>query len=409
MPYRWIQRRLRWPKVKANIKGDCCAMSDDLAAPTSLKTEFWNFIDRWTRIALCRPDYAWDYFMLVKAERAGLDPASIDLDSPACICFDYQCAQLYRTYKNSRHNLTIQQVWAVDLALVQMLPAEALKAKAMSVRTAYCKLAGKRMYEQYRLSAPASVDKLTVDQLRAEISDLTRGKYWYQLNAILLERGFRSLKKMVLGWAYKGFFVMLLIICGLHLWTSETQAHIAWRNAIITICLTAYFGILGAVISISRRTKAFNRIAESDSDPIIRLGRMENGKTGMHLSIVAGGVFAIVLYLIFVAGLGKLVLVPELLPTFAFRDAKGEFAYFRALTPGTAGDLAKLLLWAFIAGFAEKLVPDVLDRFARIKTHDDDDDDKDVLVNTTVMDAPSATRQLRSRRARKQKNLLGLK
>jgi hypothetical protein len=49
----------------------------------------------------------------------------------------------------------------------------------------------------------------------------------------------------------------------------------------------------------ARRTKSFNDIAASHSDPVVRLTRIENGKTGLHLSLITGSVFAVVLYLFF--------------------------------------------------------------------------------------------------------------
>lgn len=43
------------------------------------------------------------------------------------------------------------------------------------------------------------------------------------------------------------------------------------------------------------------------------------------------------------------------------------FATFTDMGPATGGDYAKVLVWAFIAGFFEQLVPDVLDRVAHKK------------------------------------------
>jgi hypothetical protein len=384
MAYGWKPTRFR--QVRRG-KPAPCPPTGATMAPVTLWGEFCNWLDRMVRNFFYRPEYAWDYFMLVRAEGTGLDPASVDHDSCACKAFKDHLDALYKTYNRKRHNLTIQEVWALDLLLVQMLPEAALRAKAMSVRTAYCRLAGKRMYEQYRLAAPAEPDGLTVDQLRAEISDLTRGKYWYQLNAILLERGFRSLKKMLLHWAIMGFLGSCVLVGYFHWQWPEASGRADVRDAFITVVLSGYFGMLGAIISVSMRTKAFNRIAESDNDPVVRLGRMENGKTGMRLSIVAGAVFAIVLYLVFVAQLGARVLSPDLLPRFAASGQQGTFAFYKAMTPSTAADLSKLLLWAFIAGFAEKLVPDVLDRFARVKPRDDDEDARDGSAKPPRTDA----------------------
>jgi hypothetical protein len=38
--------------------------------------------------------------------------------------------------------------------------------------------------------------------------------------------------------------------------------------------------------------------------------------------------------------------------------------FLRSAGPATGADLAKLTVWSFIAGFAERFVPDVLSRLA---------------------------------------------
>lgn len=48
----------------------------------------------------------------------------------------------------------------------------------------------------------------------------------------------------------------------------------------------------------------------------------------------------------------------------------GFFSFMRTSGPVATADYAKLLVWAFIAGFAERLVPDTLTRFAERRTAD---------------------------------------
>lgn len=80
----------------------------------------------------------------------------------------------------------------------------------------------------------------------------------------------------------------------------------------------------------------------------------------VYASPVTGAVFAAVLYVLFLAGL----LQGELFPTFdCSGDAFTDFADFANCGPSTNADVAMALVWAFVAGFGEKLVPNVLDRF----------------------------------------------
>ena len=78
------------------------------------------------------------------------------------------------------------------------------------------------------------------------------------------------------------------------------------------------------------------------------------------LSPIIGGTFAALLYSIFLAG----ILQGEFFPAF---ECAGEpftdYAAFSTCNPTTNADAAMALVWGFIAGFGERFVPNVLDRF----------------------------------------------
>jgi hypothetical protein len=70
--------------------------------------------------------------------------------------------------------------------------------------------------------------------------------------------------------------------------------------------------------------------------------------------------FAFVLYLVFMGG----ILSGELFP--AFQNTTEPFVsigqFVGCVNPDTNADFAKLLLWAFVAGFSEKFVPNLIAR-----------------------------------------------
>ena len=365
MAMTWIHNHSRAKPGRCDAameaKGECarCLLSDEYEPPPSVWSELQAFARHLVRGTLHAPDryYAWDYFMLVITERNGLAPATVDPHSCACARCDQLIRRLYKKYQGMRYKLSIQEVWQVDLALMQMLPELAMRAKAVSTREGYRKIVSESDPLNCGAAALTNITNSNGDQLRAELTDLMRGKYWYQLNAMLLERGFRALKFLLVCYTWVGLFAMV------------TLSLLAWRllggdlgRAMAVIMATAYAGVMGAVISAARRTKSFNDIAASHSDPVVRLTRIENGKTGLHLSLITGSVFAVVLYLFFVAGIGESVLQPGFLP--AFRSAPSQ--PLLGLIPASATDFSRLMLWAFAAGFAEKLVPDVLDRFTNL-------------------------------------------
>ncbi len=78
------------------------------------------------------------------------------------------------------------------------------------------------------------------------------------------------------------------------------------------------------------------------------------------LSPVVGGTFAALLYCIFLAG----ILQGEFFPAFdcAALDFT-DYQTFSSCQPATNADAAMALVWGFVAGFFERFVPNVLDRF----------------------------------------------
>ena len=72
-----------------------------------------------------------------------------------------------------------------------------------------------------------------------------------------------------------------------------------------------------------------------------------------------GAIAAVVLYLIFVAGL----MSGSLFPTISCVEGKSctdVTELMRFYVPAGPQDVGKALVWAFIAGFSERLVPDLL-------------------------------------------------
>jgi hypothetical protein len=70
--------------------------------------------------------------------------------------------------------------------------------------------------------------------------------------------------------------------------------------------------------------------------------------------------FAVVLYLMFVAG----IVSGPLFPAFQNSDAGfQDFASFvQTVQPARNADVAKCLVWGFLAGYSERFVPNILDR-----------------------------------------------
>jgi hypothetical protein len=124
--------------------------------------------------------------------------------------------------------------------------------------------------------------------------------------------------------------------------------------AFATFFAVALAGTLGGFISMLQRLQSL-----PEADPKERLIELIYGRASiLWQSLLSGASFALVLMLLFVGGLVSGQLFPK------FENSEGSsFIDLLMAVPTHGVEFAKLLVWSFIAGFAERFVPDLLDRF----------------------------------------------
>ena len=120
------------------------------------------------------------------------------------------------------------------------------------------------------------------------------------------------------------------------------------------------FGIIGGFVSIQTRLNKFEtKDLELLSENIFQL----------LLVPIYGGIFAGILYLLFLSEILKGSLFPE----FQYIISDPELDINTWITnillntyPKTTQDFAKLFIWSFIAGFSERFVPQVISSITKI-------------------------------------------
>jgi hypothetical protein len=141
-----------------------------------------------------------------------------------------------------------------------------------------------------------------------------------------------------------------------------TAAKYATKAPLIAYCII--MGAVGGFVSVMQR------LQRQDCTRLTRLIELTYGRYGIMLASVNGSVFAVLLYVLFATGVMQGDLFPKLFPVFV-PEVAGVFPtgitfrhFLDLVRPQTVGDLALILVWSFVAGFAERLVPDALGRFA---------------------------------------------
>jgi hypothetical protein len=124
-----------------------------------------------------------------------------------------------------------------------------------------------------------------------------------------------------------------------------------------TLTMVVMAGVLGATFSLIRRAQT----PMMDGDAMRNVQNLAAADTYFLLTPLTGAIGALVLYAFFCGGLieGSLfpkITCPDIAQPMRFVD------FLKNAGPASWADHGKTLVWCFIAGFAERLVPDAIDR-----------------------------------------------
>lgn len=110
-------------------------------------------------------------------------------------------------------------------------------------------------------------------------------------------------------------------------------------------------GAIGGFISLQRRLKSF------EHEDLVLLAR---SWIYVLLSPLVGGILALLLFFLFIAGLLQGDLFPDFVDTTNAEGGLGTLFEVRGISHA---DYAKIIFWCFLAGFSESFVTNIISRF----------------------------------------------
>ncbi len=259
-------------------------------------------------------------------------------------------SMLAEILKKLPNQVTWDDIHTGRIALVAIMPVAMLQAQYASLADEYEAVTGGRPFIQSVFPNPPK----TVDEWRAGVLSLIEDLAKYRRARLLFER-VRSIVGM-----FFGFLILILVLLAFFYaqfayYNQDSKPPALWQPLLFVGFIGAGFSVLSRLYGLTWTPRIATQIEDIQA---LKKGLVINCILSMAEGVIAAGA----IYLLFSSGLLRGDAFPE------FKVINGEqrsvFIQFLAYEPKTIPDVAKLLAWAFIAGFAERLVPDKLKQLA---------------------------------------------
>lgn len=210
--------------------------------------------------------------------------------------------------------LTWSDIYTFDLALVNIRPPQSLIRKAFDARARYRSIAGQKEFDEYLASKPPDLSQVPFEaeqELRADIQYLL-SKFYLYYSILPVREGLRdemTRKAVLITGSVVGVIVILIAanIAG-----SFGKGLLGRTNpysvVLVTVLTVALAGIIGGCVSMLQRIQS----APSEGDALFNMAALTNGKWGIILSPLYGGIFASLLFVLFAAGVLQGSIFPKI-------------------------------------------------------------------------------------------------
>jgi len=253
--------------------------------------------------------------------------------------------------KKDAKTVTWTEIHAARIALVAVMPLDALETQYDSLVAEYIGVTGEKPFAHGAFPVPPK----TIEGWRAGVISLMENLTKFRRTKLMFER-----VRSVVGLSF-GLPLTALVIYAF--WFVQKEQRVPSSTNPIPLWMPLLFtGLIGAGFSVLSRLYGLTwspRVAGQIEDvQALKKGLVIN----CIISLSEGLIASAVLYLLFTSHL----IGGKLFPEFGDPDSSQQFIFFRFLSsqPKEATDVAKLLAWAFVAGFSERFIPDKLKQLA---------------------------------------------
>jgi hypothetical protein len=245
--------------------------------------------------------------------------------------------------------MTWADVFALELAKLQAVPDAQLADQLLLMRGRYRDVIGNDAYALYAQTTASDLGTMTPTQLRAELFSLAQRLHYIYL----FDPPKESVRTKLAIWA--ALLALISTVTGVAVFYFYVLQHAGRTGAgfspILPVILAMFAGQVGGFISVQQRLQAATGV-----DPLFKEMQLSAGWFSVVIvAPLTGAVFALVLYLMFAGELLKGGVFPDFASNHGL-DNNGQL-----VTVGYK-NWGLLLVWCFLAGFAERFVPDVLTR-----------------------------------------------
>ena len=294
------------------------------------------------------------YFESVQAEyfsQKGLPGSRVDAEAKT------KADELEKSFKDNPNGQTMNDALLYERVISRLVPVESLRRKVLTARGRYRRMITPEDFQGYIETSPPNPIEASEAELQADLDDLLGRMQW-----VYVLSPFREVMRSRISIRIVVVLIATILVMAALAWQFYNPVRLnpaaATTQTVPTLVVALFMGLIGGMVSVQQRIQS----APTDGDAIRSVLSLHNGMLSIYMSPVIGAISAGLLYLLLIGGYLKGDLFPELATSECGTSVLDLRAFLYASGPLCGTGYAKLMIWAFLAGFAERLVPDSLSR-----------------------------------------------